>query len=88
MINGNITSKAWKNTYKKYSWWKEEMVKEVMTPKTHVMAELKKYAVFTLSYLDKALELHFKTHLGNGVSRPTFTSKRLLTKFFRGFTDA
>jgi hypothetical protein len=24
-----------------------------------------------------------KTHLGNGVSRPTFTSKRLLRKFFR-----
>jgi hypothetical protein len=44
-----ITSKAWKNTYKKYSWWKEEMVKEVVTPKTHVMDELKKYAVFAMS---------------------------------------
>jgi hypothetical protein len=22
MINGNITSEAWKNIYKKYSWWK------------------------------------------------------------------
>jgi hypothetical protein len=32
MSNGNLTSKAWKNTCKKYSWWKEEMVKEVMTP--------------------------------------------------------
>jgi hypothetical protein len=21
MRNGSITSKAWKNTYKKYSWW-------------------------------------------------------------------
>jgi hypothetical protein len=28
--------------------------------KTHVMGELKKYAVYALSYLDKALELHFK----------------------------
>jgi hypothetical protein len=36
------------------------MVKEVMTPKTHVLGEFKKYAVFALSYLDKALELHFK----------------------------
>jgi hypothetical protein len=60
MINGNITSEAWKNTYKKYSWLKEEMVEEVMTPKTHVMDELKKYAVYALSYLDKALELHYK----------------------------
>jgi hypothetical protein len=25
-----------------------------------------------------------KTHLGNGASRPTFTSKRLLKIFFRG----
>jgi hypothetical protein len=25
-----------------------------------------------------------KTHLGNGVSRPTFTGKRLLKKIFRG----
>jgi hypothetical protein len=52
MINGNITSEAWKNTYKNYSWWKEEMMKEVMTPKTHVLDELKKYTVFALSYLD------------------------------------
>jgi hypothetical protein len=36
------------------------MVKEVMTPKTHKLSELKKYTVFVLSYLDKALELHFK----------------------------
>ena len=36
------------------------MVKGVMTPKTHVMRELKKYPVYALSYLDKALELHFK----------------------------
>jgi hypothetical protein len=36
------------------------MVKEIMTPKTHVMVELKKCEVFALSYLDKALELHFK----------------------------
>jgi hypothetical protein len=60
MIKGNITSEAWKNTYGNYSWWKEEMVKEVMTPKTYVMGKLKKYAVYALSYLDKALELHFK----------------------------
>ncbi len=60
MINGNITSKAWKNIYKKHSWWKEQMVKKVMTPKTHLMDELKKYAVYALSYLDKALELHYK----------------------------
>jgi hypothetical protein len=46
VINGDISSEAWKNTYKKYSWWKEEMVKRVMTPKTHVMSELKKYAVY------------------------------------------
>jgi hypothetical protein len=60
VINGDISSEAWEITYKKYSWWKEEMVKGVMTPKTHVMSELKKYAVYTLSYLDKALDLHFK----------------------------
>ena len=36
------------------------MVKGVMTPKSHVMSELKKYAVYALSNLDKALELHFK----------------------------
>jgi hypothetical protein len=55
-----ITSEAWKNTYKKYSWWKKEMMKEVMTPKTHVMNELKKYTAFVFSYVDKGLELHFK----------------------------
>jgi hypothetical protein len=60
VMNGDIPSEAWERTYKKYSWWKEEMVKGVMTPKTHVMGELKKYAVYALSYLDKALELHFK----------------------------
>jgi hypothetical protein len=60
MINGNSTSKAWNKTYKKYSWWKEEMVKEVMTPKTHILGEFKKHTVYALSYLDKALELHFK----------------------------
>jgi len=48
---------AWKNTYKKYSWWKEEMVKEVMTPKTHVLGKLKKYAVYALSYLDNQVVL-------------------------------
>jgi hypothetical protein len=36
------------------------MVKGVMNPKTHVMGELKKCAVYALSYLDMALELHFK----------------------------
>jgi hypothetical protein len=36
------------------------MVKEIMSPKTPVLGELKKYAVFALNYLDKALELHFK----------------------------
>ena len=36
------------------------MVKGVMTPKTHVLCELKKYAVYALSYLDKVLEFHFK----------------------------
>jgi hypothetical protein len=36
------------------------MVKGVMTPKTHVMGELKKFAVYALICLDKALELHFK----------------------------
>jgi hypothetical protein len=61
MINENIPSEAWKNTYKKYSWWKKDIVKEVMTPKTHVLGEVKKYAVYALSYLDKALELQFKT---------------------------
>jgi hypothetical protein len=35
-------------------------VKEVMTPKTNVLGELKKYTVFALSNLDKALELHVK----------------------------
>jgi hypothetical protein len=34
-MNGDISSEAWENTYKKYSWWKEEMVRGVMTPKTH-----------------------------------------------------
>jgi len=56
MRNGNFTSKAWKNIYMKYSWWKEEMVKEVITPNTHVLVKLKKYAVYVLGYLDKALE--------------------------------
>jgi hypothetical protein len=60
MINGNLTSEVWKNTYKKSSWWREEMVKEVMTPTSHVLGELKKNAFYALSYLDKALELHFK----------------------------
>jgi hypothetical protein len=60
VINGDISSEAWENTYKKYSWWKEEMVKGVLTPKTHVMGELKKYAVYALSQIDKALDLHFK----------------------------
>jgi len=53
VMNGDISSETWENTYKKYSWWKEDMVKGVMTPKTHVMGELKKYAVYALSYLDK-----------------------------------
>ena len=40
---GDITSKAWKSTCKKYPWWKEEMMKEVLTPKTHVVVgQLKK----------------------------------------------
>jgi hypothetical protein len=60
VMNGDISSEAWGRTYKKYSWWKEEMVNGGVTPKTHVMSELKKYAVYALSYLDKALELHFK----------------------------
>jgi hypothetical protein len=60
MITGDISSEAWENTYKKFSWWKEEMVKGVMTPKTHVIGELKKSAVYALSYLDKVLESHFK----------------------------
>jgi hypothetical protein len=34
MINRNISSEGWKNTYMKYSWWKEEIVKEIMTPKS------------------------------------------------------
>jgi hypothetical protein len=80
MING--TSEAWKNAYKKYSWWKEEMVKEVMTPKMHVLGELKKYAVYALSYLDKALELHFK----NPFRRQIFNTyiRKHLRKYFRG----
>lgn len=28
MNNGDISNEAWKSTYKKYPWWKEEMVKE------------------------------------------------------------
>jgi hypothetical protein len=36
------------------------MVKEIMSPKTPVLGVLKKYAVFALNYLDKAMELHFK----------------------------
>jgi hypothetical protein len=71
MINGNITSEVWKNTYKKYSWWREEMVKEVMTPTTHVLGELKKYAVYALSTLTRHWSYTSKTHLGNGVSRST-----------------
>jgi hypothetical protein len=51
---------------------------------THVLAELKKYAFYALRYLDKALELHSRSHLGNRVSRNTFTSKRQLNKFFSG----
>jgi hypothetical protein len=26
VMNGDISSKAWENTYKKYSWWKEKML--------------------------------------------------------------
>jgi hypothetical protein len=37
------------------TWWKEELVKEVMTPKTHVKVALKKYAVLALSYVARAL---------------------------------
>jgi len=36
------------------------MVKGVMTPKTHVLVELKKNAVYALSYLHKSLKLHIK----------------------------
>ncbi len=36
------------------------MVQEVMTLMIHVLGELKKHAIYALSYLDKALELHFK----------------------------
>jgi hypothetical protein len=39
-----------------------------MMPKIHVLVELKKYAIYALSYLDKALELHLRAHLGNGGS--------------------
>ncbi len=51
---------AWKSSYKKYPWWKEEILKEVMTPKNHILVKLKKDAVYALSQLDKSLELHFK----------------------------
>jgi hypothetical protein len=43
MIDRNITSEAWKKTDKKCSWWKK-----VMSPKTHVLGELKKYADYAL----------------------------------------
>jgi hypothetical protein len=78
MITGDISSEAWENTYKKYLWWKEEMVKGVMIPKTHVMGELKKYAVYALSYLDKVLELHFKNPFRKWKFKKYITSRRLL----------
>jgi len=67
MITGDISSEAWENTYKKYLCWKEEMVKGVMTPKTHVMGELKKYAVYAT--LTRYWSYISRTHLGNGSSR-------------------
>jgi hypothetical protein len=86
MINGNITSKAWKNIYKKYSWWYEEMVKEVMTPKTRVMDELKKYAVYTLSYLDKALVLHFKNPFRKWSFKTYIYKKKTFDKILQRIT--
>jgi hypothetical protein len=57
---------------------------EVMTPKTHVLDELKKHAVFALCYLDKALELNFKNLFRKWCFKAYFTSKRLLRKYYRG----
>jgi hypothetical protein len=70
------------------------MVKEVMTPKSHVLVELKIYAVFALSYLDKALELHFKNPFRKGYFK-TYKYKQqsletilqwIITKNHRGIT--
>jgi hypothetical protein len=83
VINGDISTEAWKNSYKKYSWWKEEMVKGVMTPKTHVMSELKKYAVYALSYLDKTLELHFKNAFRKWRFKKCFYKQKTFVKILQ-----
>jgi hypothetical protein len=62
----------------------EEMVKEVMTHKTHVLGELKKYAVFALSYLYKALELHFKNTFRKWCFMTYIYKQKTFKKFFRG----
>jgi len=86
VINGDISSEAWKNTYKKYSWWKEEMVKGVMTPKSHVISKLKKYAVYALSYLDKALELHFKNPFRKWRFKKHIYKQKTFVKILQRFT--
>jgi hypothetical protein len=62
----------------------EELVKEVMTPKTHILGELKKYAVFAWGYLDKALGLHFRSPFRKWIFKTyIYKQKRLLRKLFR-----
>ena len=83
MNNWNISFMAWRSSYKKYPWWKEEILKEVMTPKNHILVKLKKDAVYALSQLDKSLELHFKQPFRKWSCKTfTSTSKRCLKKFF------
>jgi hypothetical protein len=53
------------------------MMKEVMNSKTHVLGELEKYAVYALSYLDKAL--HFKNPFKKW-SFKTFIYKQILLR--------
>ncbi len=86
VINGDMSSEAWENTYKKYSWWKEEMVKGLMTPKTHVIVELKNYAVYALSCLDKALDLHFKNPFRKWLLKKYIYKQKTFAKILQRIT--
>jgi hypothetical protein len=62
------------------------MVKEVMTPQPHVLGELKKYAVYVLGYLDKALELHFKNPFRKWCFKTYIYKQKTLEKILQRIT--
>jgi len=87
---GYISEKEWEEPweaiYKEYPWWKEEMKKGVMTPKTHVLDELKKYTVFALRHLDMALDLHFKNPFRNWKFKTYVYKQKTFEKILRQIT--